>query len=294
MMGTMKKMLVFLCGVVWIAGSGSLVAAADVAAQNLTLTPVKQEMPLRAGDTYTGSFRLLNAGQSPYDLKVYAKPYWIKDEHYTADFEAKRPNTDFYEWVHFSKTQYHLAPNQMVTVDYAVHVPQNAGPGGHYGVLFAETLPTNNKNNFGVSSTQRLGMLAFGKVDGNHEVSGNIKSQTISFFQFTRPLKTMTRFENTGNIDFNGELNLTVKNVFGATKYTTARDSSVLPGTVRRVELNWEQSPPFGLYRVELVTRFLDTITRKNAYVLMAPIWFYMVVPLLLLGGIVYVVQRRR
>ncbi len=262
--------------------------------QNLTLSPVKQKISLRAGESYTGSFHLLNAGKSGYDLKVYTGPYSVKSEDYTADFESKKSNTEVSNWVTFSKSSYRLGPNQSVDIDYTIKVPSTARPGGHYGVLFAETLPQNTTNNFGVSSTQRLGMLAFLTVAGNYTSGGDIKSQAIPFFQFKAPLTTLTRAENTGNIDFDAKLNVNVSDFLGNLKYRAEKEYAVLPGTVRAMPMNWDNVPSIGLYKVATTTKFLSTEKTVSSYVLMAPLWFYLAVSILLLITIVYWAMRRR
>lgn len=267
----------------------------DTPAQNLTLSPVKQRLELKAGEVYSGSFHLLNAGKTAYDLKVYAGPYSVKDESYTVDFESKKPNSDIEGWVQFRKSKHHLEPNTSIDVAYTLTIPKNARPGGHYGVLFAETLENpSTKPNFGVSSTQRLGMLAYIVVDGNYGVGGNIKTQDIPFFQLNKPLTSKTRIENTGNVDFDTSQQLTVSDFLGNVKYSTKKDYSVLPGTIRAVDLNWDSVPAIGLFKVSVSTKFLTNSTQIDRYVLMAPLWFYFAMVVLILVSITAWVIRKR
>lgn len=291
----MKNISLFLCAIaINLVLVSSVNAASATPDQNLTLSPVKQKLELKAGQTYKGSFHLLNGGKSNYGLKVYSAPYSVKDENYTADFESKKANTDLEGWIKFAKTNYYLESNKSIDVDYTIRIPENARPGGHYAVLFAETLPKEGTSDFGVSSTQRLGMLAYVTVEGRYESGGNVKNYDVPFFQLKSPLATTTRVENTGNVDFNVIHKTEIYNIFGKKRHSAQKDYAVLPGTVRALKQNWDGGSSFGLYRVEVHDQFLNTDTGKSFWVLMAPVWLYLLVPLVALVSIVFYVQRRR
>jgi len=85
-----------------------------------------------------------------------------------------------------------------------------------------------------------------------------------------------------------------VSDFFGAVKYRSEKEQFVLPDTTRRLVNDWTNPSWIGLYRVELNTQFLDTNASSTHYVLMVPIWAYMVLGLLIGARVLYAVAQRK
>jgi hypothetical protein len=85
-----------------------------------------------------------------------------------------------------------------------------------------------------------------------------------------------------------------VSDIFGGLKFSDAKEHTVLPETKRQISLEWGSAPWFGLYKVDVTTSFLDQNHTANGYVLMAPRWLLIVLAVTAVGGVIYVVLRRR
>jgi hypothetical protein len=241
--------------------------------ERITLSPSSTELKINAGESKRGSMKVVNDGDVSYGFSVYARPYSVSNEVYEPDFTSPESNTDVYKWIQFDKTAYTIEPGQTIDVQYTLRVPAGATPGGHYGVLFAET-DERGFEGTGVARKKRVGNLLYVTVNGDYRTSGELKEFILPFWQTQVPVQSSARVVNTGNVDFRAKAVTTAKDIFGRTKFTYTGDPIVLPGTTRLVEMKWENAPSFGVFNVSQNVEFLDQKHENSGYVLIAPRWF--------------------
>jgi hypothetical protein len=266
----------------------------DAVIESIVMSPVSKHYEINAGASTSDTFKIINDGRVGYDFVVYARPYSVSSESYQPDFISKPQNADAYKWVQFDKPSYHIEPGQTIEVPYTVRVPKGSTPGGHYGVLFAETQPSGDTQGNVVKRTKRVGAILYMTVKGDVRTGGTLKSVDVPFFQFNRPLTTAQRVKNNGNVDFTATTNMGVYDIFGGEKFKTAREYPVLPSTTRRAAVEWPNASWIGFYRVELTTSFLDTKSSSTHYVLLVPLWVYLTLALLIGARVLYAVARRK
>lgn len=263
--------------------------------ESIVLSPVSKKYDLKAGSTTEDVFKVVNDGKVAYDFIVYARPYSVNDESYQPDFISKAQNADAYKWVQFEQPSYKVEPGATVEVKYTVRVPENATPGGHYGVLFAETQPSENSSNGNVvKRTKRVGGILYATVQGSVFTGGKIENVDVPFFQNIAPLKTNTRVSNSGNTDFIAKTTIKAFDLFGTQKFATTREYPVLPSTTRKAAVEWPSPAWLGVYKIELTTSFLDTNKSSTHYVLMVPLWVYLTLGLLIGARVAYALSRRK
>ncbi len=272
-------------------------AAIDPTTESITLSPVSKRYSIDAGSSLTDSFKIINDGAIGYDFIVYARPYAIINSDYVnpnyGDAASKVVNADAYKWVQFEKGSYHLDPGQSVDVPYTVRIPVGASPGGHYGVLFAETQAANN-DGAAIARNKRVGEVLYTTVNGTYTKGAEVPSASTPFVQLSPPLTSNTSVKNTGNTDFLATVSFKVSDIFGNQKYFEQKDYPVLPDSTRAITMQWTSSPQFGLFQTEVRTKALDKDVYTKSYVLMAPFWFYGVVAVMVVGGVIYALARRR
>lgn len=282
-----------LAGLLFPVGVGAHVAAAEETQETIAVSPASASFKLDAGSTKAGKITVINSGTVAYRFKVYTSPYSVNGAEYKPDFYTKRTNTDIDSWVRFDKTIYQLEAGQSVEVPYRIVVPEDATPGGHYGVIFAETQPSNDSGN-SVERKKRVGTLIYTTINGDYQMGGQFGAIRTAGLQFTPPLRSELTVENTGDADFTVETVHAVSDMFGNRKFTDTKQYQLLPKTTRAIQLQWQQSPGFGIYQVTVSAKFLDKQTSSTSYVLMAPIAFYMVFALALLVSVIFFLQKRR
>lgn len=296
-MFTMRKQLHLFAAffAAFTIASGFLASTARAAEgdTSITLAPTKSRFTIDAGTERQDKLVILNTGKEGYDFIVYTRPYEVKDITYDPDFSGKASNSDAYKWVRFEKTQYRLEAGQRVEVPYTIQAPAGAAPGGHYGVIFAETKAPRATSQ-SVVTNKRVGMAILATVNGKFKQAGEFASYRIDPVQFRSPLTTSTNITNSGNSDFVASLEFTVKDAFGNVKYHENKEFSVFPSTTRAMTMEWADSPWFGLFNVSVNSRYLDQSVEKSSYVLIVPRWMLVVIAVLVLVGVVYAVRRRR
>lgn len=260
---------------------------------SIALNPSIERLALKAGTSQTSKLTVINDGSSPYTFVVYSRPFSVKDEEYTPQFEATTKYTDIYQWISFETTSYKLNPGQRIEVPYTVHTPANAAPGGHYAVIFAETQPDSTQAE-SVQRKKRVGAILQASVEGEVTSSGRILDMTADFWQSTPPLRVSSKVENTGNIDFYAKVDTEIKDLFGTVKGKDSREYIVYPGTVRKIDVDWDKAAWFGVYSVSQTVKVLDETQSLSRYVLIMPRWLILLFGALLIAGIGYVVLRHK
>lgn len=277
-----------------IPGQSAYAAEGEASQESITLSPVSRDFKVDAGTQVKNELTIINDGKLPYDFIVYSRPYSVLGEEYQSDYTKVRPNTDLYQWVRFEKTKYSIKPNETIKVPFTIVVPTSAAPGGHYGVIFAETQPSPEAQGTAVVRKKRVGMIAYTTVNGNYVNKGDFLDVSLPFWQVQPPMSADLRVQNTGNTDFKNSIRYTVKDLFGNVKYDAIKQYPVLPQTTRKINVAWNQSPWFGLFKVEITQKFLDKEKTTGGYVLMMPRFLPILLLVLLIAGGGYAFYRRR
>ena len=269
--------------------------AGEPVTESILLSPTSKRYDrIAAGSTRTDSFQIINDGKTSFNFVVYARPYSVNNESYAPDFISAAQNADAYKWVQFDKTSYFVEPGKTIEVPYTIRVPKDAAPGGHYGVLFAETQPTESAQGTSIIRKKRVGAILYATVDGNVKTSGKLQSIDAPFFQFKSPLTIRQRVSNSGNTDFQVSSNVTAKDIFGGLKYKSSKEATVLPSSTRQIINDWQDPSWIGLYKVDVSTKFLDTNSTSTHYVLLIPIWVYVTLAVLIGARVLYAVAAHR
>lgn len=292
-----RLMLAALAAIILAVISLSSVHAAtsNTSRSGIAMSPVKKKYEYEAGSTSRDSIKITNVGNTTYTFKMYAEPYSVKNESYETDFLTVRKNTDFQDWVKFDKSSYVLSPSQSVEVGYTVSVPANATPGGHYGIIFAETLPEEKMTeSASLLGRNRVGAPVYATINGEYKMGGQFLGVRTPALQFKSPLKSELNVENTGTSHFTVNTVFAVSDLFGNRKLTQMNEYDLLPQSIRKIPLQWDKSPGFGFFKVTVSAKFLDQETTKTSYVLMAPLAYYMIFVVGLLVAVIVFVARRR
>jgi hypothetical protein len=263
--------------------------------ESITISPVSNKITADAGVKVDGELTVVNDGNTAYDFTVYARPYSIQNDNYdNPNFTIATKNTEVYQWVQFQKSSYHLEANKTVKIPYTIRIPATANPGGHYGVIFAETQPSGPVSGNAVVRKKRVGMILYTTVNGDVQNTGQATGGDIPFWQLQPPLEAKVTAKNTGNNDFLNNTNLVVKDIFGNIKYQSQKDYRVLPDTSRTSTLQWSDAPWFGFYNVQVSEKFLDQSLSRSGYVLIMPRFLPVIFIAVILVGFIYAAYHRR
>ncbi len=255
----MKKLLIIAALGVAILGGIFIpdrASAQEANEERITLSPAIARPELAAGQKAKGKLTIINDGTVPYTFLLYARPFSVSNEAYEPNYTEVNERTEAYQWVEFARTKISLKAGQRVEVSYTVTVPDDAAPGGHYSVLFAETQPPEEDSS--VARKKRVGSLLYMTIAGDIIEKGSLASWDVETLQTKQPVSSSIRVENTGNVHFQSDISVTYTSIFGKKQYENNQQVLVLPGTTRRVVFDWDSAPYFGIYKASGTVSLLD------------------------------------
>ncbi|HEX5797522.1 MAG TPA: hypothetical protein VFX86_03980 [Candidatus Saccharimonadales bacterium] len=187
-----------------------------------------------------------------------------------------------------------IKSRQIKDLPVIIEIPENASPGGHYGVIrFTATPP--KLDGTGVSLSASLGALMLVTVEGKAKESLSVEEFSVmqngkagTIFEST-PLTFLERIRNTGNIHEQPVGRITITNMFNkkiADVNVNLNGNNILPQSIRRFEQPLDSSiignkKLFGRYKADL-----KLVYGKDGKVLNSSIVFW-VIPYRLIGLII-------
>ncbi|HDZ68825.1 MAG TPA: hypothetical protein ENH43_00180 [Phycisphaerales bacterium] len=140
------------------------------------LTHQRKAVP---GEIYKGAILLKNAGTEPEEIKIYQTDYQFRFDgtnDYGPPGEAERSNAD---WLSFNPHRFIIPPDNTVTVNYTVKVPNAPNlVGTYWSMLMVEgipkssplsTQPEKNKAKVGITQIIRYGIQMVAHISNTGE-----------------------------------------------------------------------------------------------------------------------------
>ena len=254
----------------------------------IQISPVENRVTLNENEVNEYTFNVDNTGSEGYSFKVYANPYSVVNEQYSPSFSNQNAHTQVSRWITFKndageygqEATYSVEAGQRKEVTYKITVPSDIPGGGQYAIVFVEAIPKDD-NSGGIRTVSRLGLRVFGRTNGETKESAEILNHNMDSFYMSGKIKTNGTVKNSGNADFNAIFKFKVEKIFGGVVYEDSKGYDVLPETTRTIEMLWEDTPAFGIYRITSSMNALDQSSSTTKIVLIIPI--FMIVILLML-----------
>ena len=250
------------------------------AGQALEIAPPLIYISVNPGQTTTTQVKIRDVSTSPLNVTGQVNDFVASGETGTPKVLLNETSPNPYslkDWI-VPPAALQLVPKQIVTLPVTVHVPANASPGGHYGVIrFTGTAPGVSGN--GVSLSASIGALVLmtvsGKITDNltiKEFSVNHNGKTGTLFQ-SGPLGFTERISNTGNVHEQPNGLVTIKDMFGrqlATLPVNEPPGNILPASTRKFTETLDRSVIgnkhlFGHYTAKLSLAYAGNKKTVNA-----------------------------
>jgi len=230
-----------------------LVLLPAFSADALTISPVRLEISVAPGETYSGNYKLINDDEM-------SRTYYSSFENFESQGETGSPKftqekKGLTEWISGPKIT-NLNPSSTQSLPFSITVPEDAVPGGYFGVIFWGNSPTEDEEGqpiqFQVNS--KIGILVLLTVEGFIEEDAQVlEFETLQgSLLSTTPMNFYYRFQNGGGDRVRPEGFLTIRNMFGGETMkidANPTNGNVLPRQVRRYELDWiEGETPQGFF----------------------------------------------
>lgn len=252
----------------------------DTRGQGIELSPPIIELQADPGETVTAEIKLRNIT----DVEILAQGA-IND--FLAGDETGAPKILFEEDEEspYSLKDYivpvpdlRIEPREVETVGITINVPEDASPGGHYGVVRFIAIPSGSDvDGSAVDLTASIGTLILLDVSGDAKESLEVEQfdtatneslntgndtefseptppELGEFFEYG-PVGFVTRLKNTGNVHFQPSGNIKITNMLGKEVDTiefNATARNVLPASTRRFDHVLDSKWLFGRYTATL------------------------------------------
>lgn len=219
-------------------------------AQALTISPPKFELDGNPGSIIKQVIKLFNETEE-------ARVFYPSLQGFIARGEAGEPGLiaeseyGLSKWVKIDTGPISLSPKERKEIPFAVEVPENAEPGGHYAaILFSTQPPEAMQGATPIAIAGKLGSLVLLKVGGRLIESGKLVEFNTkdgkSFFTHL-PVDFYIRFENLGNVHLKPQGEIKITGLLDITSTPTAiavnnAGGNALPKSIRRYDVSWSKS----------------------------------------------------
>ena len=298
-----KNLIAILVASIFLLLPLILFAQVENKAEGVTISPPLFEIEFKPGETLTQKIKVTNpVGKQ---IKVFPSAFDFKAKGETGEplFLApslERRSYSLASWISFSKSFLILEPEEVEDFEYTIKAPQDAEPGGHYGVVFFGTEPPKleEKDVNQVAIASMVGSLVLAKVPGQIIEKGNLETFSAPKFSFKSPIEFLVRIANIGNIHFKPKGEIRIKNWQGKTidsvKVNT-EEGNVLPDSTRRFTPKWEPKTslfsPIGRYKAELKLSYGDSEKELSGELIfwIIPLWFITLLAVLIILAVVLI-----
>lgn len=250
------------------------VSAPVQAADNLgyQISPPVTNLSLDPGTGMTGKVKVSNLTDTQISLQVGKTNFVAKGEEGQVELvDAGNAAYSLAPYFTLNQTVVDVPPRQSKDVTYTLNVPQNAEPGGRYGSITFNTIPTKLPNGqSGASVKQELAALIFLRINGATNEQLSVQSfKTLNSFYEYGPVDFVARIKNLGSVHERPKNTIVVKDLFG---FTTAKivldEKNIIPGAVRKFDAQLKKKLLFGYYNATLTVQNgnVQTLTAKTSF----------------------------
>lgn len=244
----------------FIAGIGfiiwSFIFISEVFAQaSVSVSPVMIEEKADPGDEFSFQVRATNNSSNEETYYILIRDITGMSPTGQPLFSQFKEKTGFEvsEWIQPSVESIVLGPDETGSVSFIVSIPQNAGPGGHFGgVFFTKTPPRLRTTGAGVG--YQVGTLLNLRISGEISEEARVREFRSDKTVYSKPDVTLTaRIENIGNVLIRPRGPIEISDFFGKKKIVIRINddaAGILPGHDREFTATWRTDDfAFGRYQ---------------------------------------------
>ena len=277
------------------------------ATTSLALSPMKTSIILKPGDSYSGTFMVINQAINDEDLsyKVEVIPYYVNEDYSVTN----EPNsyTQIVDWITLDKTSGIVEPNNTQSIRYTINVPTDAPAGGQFAAIRVSSDPNSsstaesnsgNKRTAGININYGIAYLVYTEITGTSIHQGEIVETSVSSFLLSGNISGSSYIKNTGNVHSDAKYKLQVFPLFSNEEVYTNEEEpqtmTILPDRTLYNETVWDNTPAFGIFNVVYTVEFEGVTEQVSKMVIKCPIWLLFIVIFIIAAIIIYFVMRAK
>jgi hypothetical protein len=231
----------------------------------LSLYPIKFDVTLDPGQTYTNTVTVINPNSFAIGIQPQVENLAGGDQGQIALENTDIPH-GLSSWITMDLTPFTLQGGEQKQVQFTITVPADGQPGGNYGAILFEGAPANGTSSAsGVGISGRVGSVILVNVPGVGDATGNVTSFGASSSYYSHgPANFTFTIQDTGNTYYTPSSTVTLSGPFFPKQTLQLTSGVVFPGYGRTYTATWSGHYAFGPLTATLVTSIPDsgTITK--------------------------------
>lgn len=268
------------------------------------VSPMNQSIILNPGDTYHGSFKVVNpnSNEQPFTYRIEQRSFYVNEDYETVYDEEDSPIVN---WTTIdSGAAGELSPNESAEVMFTIKVPTDAAGAGQYEAfrVMAEPINKSDTSDDAVNIKENFVIthLVFAEVTGNTTRQGEVINAEVPSFLFSGNIKGTSSIKNTGNMHGTAKYTLQVFPLFSNEEvFTNVEDIEnsariVLPNRTYYHETEWAETPSIGIFNVIYTVEFEGTTAEVSKMVIVCPIWLLFIIIFIIALIIIWIIMRVR
>lgn len=273
-------------------------SAAETPRYQLNISPTTIKLDLKPGEIKETEIKLKNTGYDKIGYEINIAPYSVEGDDYKQNVTAETSYTDMASWITASPESGTLQPDEEKTIKVSIKVPKDVPAGGQYATVLAKMVEGDAGESNGITMQKQVGTILYASVDGQTRKEGKVVENKVASFLFVPPVQATSIVENKGNIHVEAKYTLQVFPLFGNEEvYTNEEDPEVriiLPETRRFNTITWDGAPQLGIFKVRQTVEFLGEKSVTEKIVFLCPIWFLLIILVLIFLAVFWIVNRSR
>ena len=217
----------------------------------LALSPPTFELSANPGDFLKNTIRVENLTDRPMIIVVEKRNFTAMGEEGSVDLTENATPFSLASWITVDPVEVEIGPKGRSIFNFAINVPLNAEPGGHFGSIIFRVGNKEKVVGTGATLSQELGSLILLRIAGKADEEGQFASfKAIKKFFEYGPVDFEIRVRNDGNVHLKPTGSIIINNFWGKKVATIeVEPKNVLPGAIRKLSATWERKFLLGRYR---------------------------------------------
>ena len=249
----------------------------------ITISPNLDKFEFETNEEIKRELKIKNGNEENSTIVVFAAPYNIKNENYDIDFSADsaEPSSEICASIIFkdvdnkykNQLSLELNPNEEKTIKYKINFENSINSEQRCAIFAQKTIEKTIEKTLDQNSetrTYRVVSLVLASPK-NSESKTEIKNQTSPSGFYNGDLYSELSLENTGKKHSEIETTFRVKSLFNKTLYEVSNKNLIFPEKPRTINLKWDKSPNFGLYKLETTVSIGGETAENTSIVFLLP-----------------------
>lgn len=267
------------------------------------MSPMTNRISLNPGETYTGSFWIMNPEENTISIKysLEVKSFY-RDDNSRAIFEDIEGRGQIANWITLNvPSSGSILPKESDEVFYTINVPEDAPAGGQYAAITATSVPPDNNDSSAIAVKESIVMAhtIFAEVSGETRLSAEITDLNSPSFLFDGNIVASSKVKNTGNLHGTATYTMEVYPLFsGQPIYSNVNapvKKLVLPDRTMINEIVYEETPAAGIFNLVYKVEFENgEVKELKKLVIKCPIWVFLIIISVIVGFVIYFVVKAK